>query len=286
MNERFSSIVTSEISDEHNEIVPKVNYFDSDMGVSRRLETIYREHFGDELPVIHFTNKEVGNTLDLLESTGFCERFQDLGIRGALHVGAFRTQDEKGGLFRDLRIGDDSISTILQKFREINSEFYHHGMRTNKNQLGKKRNATFSMPAVLVFEKPGVLRRGTDAYDHWIVKDELGADKLLALVELKPVEAMRWIALNKQDQNSIIKDVIHELGTSRMDLLHEKYVDEIVPEIRDKYALYAHDLVDAYMVERGEFDDLFSDVSSYVKEQIDTRRKSYNILNVQSEESV
>ena len=93
----------------------------------------------------------------------------------------------------------------LEKARKIGIEFYHHGTRTNKNQLEDSRESTYSLPALVVMDKPATLERGVDNYDHWIVPTSQGADKIVTIILLNPERAFgRPLVKNRRNQNEFL----------------------------------------------------------------------------------
>lgn len=265
-------------------IEPNPHYLDDITGLTNRIEAVIGEHFGNELPVIHFTNAEVGNQIDKLVSTGFLEKFSDEGSIKKFHVGAFRTQDEPKGPFRDMTLENDSLPTALDKLRKITQQFYHHGLRTNKNQLKNTRNAAFSLPAAIVMEKPEKLDRGTDNYDHWVVRDSQGKEKILAMVTFDPRRATNWVTLKRSEENAVLKKMIHGIGMQRLEKISQTYASEEDVHKRADLALYAHDLVDAYLVGRQDFDSLFENIPDTARKAIEERREKYALFQ-QNQES-
>ncbi len=267
-------------------IEPDTRYLENISGLTNRIEAVMAEHFGAELPVIHFTNAEVGPQLDKLVSTGFLEKFSEEGSVKKVHVGAFKKQDKVRGPFIDIMLGTDNLSTVLKKLRKITEQFYHHGLRTNKNQLGNARGAAFSLPAAIVMEKPDKLDRGTDNYDHWITRDPQGKEKILAIVKFNPRRAANWVTLDRTERNDILKMIIHGMGTQRLQRISQAYAEEQNLQRKGDLALYAHDLVDTYLVNSDEFDSLFTDLPDDIRKSIDERRKKYSLFQKHEEQSV
>lgn len=267
-------------------IEPDTHYLENISGLTNRIEAVIVQHFGNDLPILHFTNAEVGNQLDKLISTGFLERFLDEGSVKKIHVGAFRKQEEIRGPFRDLMLGVDNLSTALQKLRKITEQFYHHGLRTNKNQLKSGRGATFSLPAAIIMEKPDKLERGTDNYDHWITTDSQGKEKILAIIKFNPRRATNWVTLKRTEENAILKEIIHGLGTQRLQKISQSYNAEPDLQKKNDLALYAHDLVDSYLVGQEEFDVLFKDISESTRKSIVVRREKYKLFQKPIEQPV
>lgn len=261
-------------------IEPNLHYLDHIKGLTNRIAAVLIEHFGNDLPVIHFTNAEVGNEIGKLVSTGFLESFTSEGFIKQTHVGAFKKQDIPGGPFRDISFHQDGVLVALHKLRKIVDQFYHHGLRTNKNQLTKSRGASYSLPAAIIMEKPGKLGRGTDNYDHWIVRDSQGAEKILAIVKFDLHQAVNWITLKRTQENEILKRIIHGLGSNRLAQIATAYHKAHDPHTKANLALYAHDLVDAYLVDPNEFDSIFAALDVSVRKIIDERRQKYNLFGV------
>lgn len=279
----FSSVPNQEglqVGQDQNpsQIEPNSHYLDEIKGFTNRIEAVINEHFGSDLPVIHFTNAEVGNEIGKLVSTGFLERFSEEGSIKKIHVGAFRKQYEIRGHFRDMTLGEDSLLAVLSKLRKITEQFYHHGLRTNKNQLKNGRRASYSLPAAIIMKKPDKLDRGTDNYDHWIVRDPQGKERILAIVRFDPHRAVDWITFKKSEENEILKRMIHGLGLNRLEQIASAYNEAIHPQKKADLALYAHDLVDAYLVGRDEFDSLFVVLDDSVRKIIEERRQKYNLF--------
>ncbi|CAN5137772.1 hypothetical protein BH09PAT2_BH09PAT2_04160 [soil metagenome] len=262
-------------------IIPNSNYLENTKGLTERISAIVQEHYGDSLPVIHFTNGAAGNNIDELVSTGFVERFIRDGSVGRLHVGAFKDQSSPGTPFKDMSIKEDSLINILDKARDIAKEFHHHGLRTNKNQLGKQRGSKFSLPVAIMFPKPDHLDRGTDNYDHWIVPDAHGQDEIISIVTLDPESSIHTLAGNHIGENNVLKQLIHGLGLYRLNVIQNQFYKTNDEQIKQSVALYGHDLVDAYLISRQDYDTAF-DTAHFVPQMqqiVDGRRQKYNIFN-------
>lgn len=264
----------------NSEIIPNLDYLTDVKGLANRISAVATEHFGDTLPVLHFTNAAIGDDVDVLTSSGFLEKFMKNGSVGKTHVGAFLTQDEQGGSFRDMNLEQDGPLDVLDKARTIAKEFHRHGMRTNKNQLGDKRDSEYSLPAVILFPKPANLVRGTDRYDHWIIKDSIKPEQIMTIVHLDPARAIVDLMRNKGEQNIFLKKIIYGLGKYRLEQL--KSALEQAPDTftKQNIALYAHDLVDAYLIRRDDYDSTFdiSILNNLQKIEIEKRRTKFNLL--------
>lgn len=270
-----------EESERGAEIQPILDYYDKSVGMSERIKLIVAEHFGSSLPVLHFTNAAVGNDIENLISTGFAEKFTEQGSKGKLHVGAFRRQDVVGGPFKDMTLDNSTLFQTLEKARKIGIEFHHHGTRTNKNQLGGSRESTYSLPALVVMDKPETLERGVDNYDHWIVPSSRGSEKIVTIILLNPERAFsRPLVKNRKNQNEFLTDVIHGLGLYRLNQIHQRFLHSSGEE-KDQLALYAHDLVDGYLVSKEDYKKLF-DIEHFedkTKDEISKREADYNFFD-------
>lgn len=267
-------------------IEPNLSYLEGKDGISSRMSAVMQEHLGSTLPVVHFTNAEVGESIKGLVSTGFLERFMNEGTNGKLHVGAFRTQDD-ADTFQDMKIEDVSPINILRTARKIALQFYKHGKRTNKNSLKENRDAPYSLPAVILLPRPAKLERGTDEYYHWIIPQKVYPDNILSIFALSPDKATRYEKISHKKQREIAREILRHIGLQRLEQLHASDTKVESEEQKTNIIIYAHDLVDGFLISEKDFQSTFPQemLNPYIERELTRRRQKYALTNKMSSRS-
>jgi hypothetical protein len=91
---------------------------------------------------------------------------------------------------------------------------------------------------------------------------------------------MANILTDRSKQNQFLKTIIHGLGVSRLQLLRSEFQKEEDNSRRQDLALYAHDLVDGYLITRDDYDNAFntSNLSPQTVDELKQRRERYNLF--------
>ncbi|MBI3952375.1 MAG: hypothetical protein HY336_00260 [Candidatus Doudnabacteria bacterium] len=138
---------------------------------------------GLELPAIHITSGEI-RTPEGTVPTGFLKNIHTFGLkRRQSNLAVFikrKPYEEIAGpeFFRA------NPEEFIKDLYLILKRYAYHGLRTNKDALGEKKNAGNGAPVMLLVEGPLKLDKGSDYDDHYIAKDPIKPGKIFGDLEL------------------------------------------------------------------------------------------------------
>ncbi len=139
-----------------------------------------------ELPLIHITSSNIienGETIP----TGFLENIQEKGFRKRhTNVGVFVNRDKK-----ERARAKDYVSKpedLIKSALLLLQRYSHHGSRTNKTALGENLNRGTGQSIMLIVDGNTNLERGSDYDDHYILVNDVGAEKIIGGVDISSLQ--------------------------------------------------------------------------------------------------
>lgn len=123
---------------------------DTKHGIIERIKTTIEKHWGETIPIVHFTNSEASWGKGApLKSTGVVESIKEKGFRPYTNFGyvpgensGFDLEEWYRDRGRDINLDHITLETAKNSSRlyiealdRLRREFVHHGLRVNKNNV-------------------------------------------------------------------------------------------------------------------------------------------------------
>jgi hypothetical protein len=152
--------------------------------ITSTMQALAERH--NPMPLMHVTTKAVRFEDGNEESTGYIENIQSNGFRARdTNVSAF-IDPSNSTHFRSPSYFADNPHKLLRQLDQILEKYGHHGVRTNKQSLGEKRDQGVGVPVMMLIDSREVqLIKGSDNEDHFILHNRVPPDRIMGTVALK-----------------------------------------------------------------------------------------------------
>jgi hypothetical protein len=289
---------------------------DTEHGLTKRIASTFEKHWTKTLPIVHITNDEVNwGPKSPIQSTGFVDSIFSEGLRKYSNVGHVPPESMRESINQRFRerpnidvdyITEEEAKKSPKKFLaaidRLRTEFIHHGLRVNKNNV----KGTLSIPAVIIMDGDVIRQAGDDRAVHAQVQEKVKPERIIDVFQFDPNEMIRTYmetgihppsnthngnrndknfpfrdelaGKSKDVRNTFLKQFITSMGLFRIDELKALYDVTTDQEIKNKIVQSAHDLVDIYVVSRNDFDNTFTELDTQSIEDIRNRREKYKLV--------
>ena len=149
--------------------------------ILRQMENLKAQNL--PMPIAHITSKAIKKDGDTI-STGFTENIKKEGFRKRnTNVGAFVKRGKETSIAKpDFFI--EKPEEFIKSLRLFLQRYLHHGLRTNKQVLGKFKDSKSAIPVIIFIEGDVKLEHGSDYDNHYILQQGAAPEQIIGIIDL------------------------------------------------------------------------------------------------------